>query len=270
MGHAVGWPLPKGGSQKISDALAGVLNDHGGEIETGRRVGDLREVPASRATLLDLTVWRAAQVAGSRLPSAYRRKLSKFPHGPSTFKVDYALAGPIPWRSDLCRRAGTVHLGGSLEEVAASERQVNNQRLSDRPFVLLAQQSVFDATRAPAGQHTVWAYCHVPGDCPSDQTAAIEAQIERFAPGFGALVLARHASGPVRLEASNANLVNGDISGGSTDLWHLLARPVVSATPYRMPGKGLYLCSSSTPPGGGVHGMCGFHAARAALSRELA
>ena len=270
-GHAVGWPLPRGGAQKISDALAGVLRCLGGEIETGRRVRDLRaDVPPSRAVLLDLTAWRAAEVAGSRLPSAYRRRLERFPHGPGIFKVDYALAGPIPWRADECQRAGTVHLGGSLEEVARSECDVTRGRVPERPFVLLAQQSLFDASRAPVGKHTAWAYCHVPRGCEVDCTAAIDAQIERFAPGFGALVLARHVSGPVELEAGNANLVGGDISGGSTDLWHLLARPEASATPYRMPGSGLYLCSSSTPPGGGVHGMCGYHAAHAALSRELA
>ena len=270
-GHAVGWPLPRGGAQKISDALAGVLRGLGGEIETGRRVRDLRaDVPPARATLLDLTAWCAAEVAGSRLPSAYRRRLARFPHGPGIFKVDYALDGPIPWRAAECRSAGTVHLGGSLDEVAAGERAVTRGTMPARPFVLLAQQSLFDATRTPSGKHTVWAYCHVPHGCTVDGTAVIEAQIERFAPGFGALVLARHVSGPVQLEAGNANLVGGDISGGSTDLWHLLARPRVSANPYRMPGDGLYLCSSSTPPGGGVHGMCGYHAARAALARELA
>ncbi len=264
-GHAVGWPLPRGGSQKISDALAGVLRELGGEIETGRRVQSLHELPPSRAVLLDLSVWRAAEVAGSRLPSAYQRKLARFPHGPGIFKVDYALDGPIPWRAESCRRAGTVHLGSSLEEIAAGERDVANGRLPARPFVLLAQQSLFDPTRAPAGKHTVWAYCHVPLGCPKDRTAAIEAQIERFAPGFGALVLARRSSGPSQMEASNASLEGGDISGGSNSLWRLLARPVFSANPYRMPARGLYLCSSSTPPGGGVHGMCGYHAARAAL-----
>ena len=268
-GHAVGWPLPKGGSQKISDALAALLRELGGEIETGRRVDRLSDAPAARATLLDLTAWDAARVAGSALPARYRRRLERFPHGPGIFKLDYALAGPIPWLADACRRAGTIHLGGSLEEVAASERDVANGRVSAKPFVLLAQQSLFDPSRAPAGQQTVWAYCHVPYGCTADLTAAIEAQIERFAPGFRALVLSRRSSGPAPLAAENANLTGGDISGGGTDLWHLLSRPVLSATPYRMPAKGLYLCSSSTPPGGGVHGMCGFHAARAALAREL-
>ena len=269
-GHAVGWPLPRGGAQKISDALAALLRELGGEIETGRRVADVRELPASRAVLLDLTAWGAARVAGSALPPTYRRKLERFPHGPGIFKVDYALDGPIPWRADLCRRAGTVHLGGSLQEVADGERAVANGQTPARPFVLLAQQSLFDPSRAPAGKQTAWAYCHLPNGSQADMATAIEAQIERFAPGFKALILSRQDSGPVPLEAGNANLVGGDINGGSSRLWRLLARPVLSANPYRMPGKGLYLCSSSTPPGGGVHGMCGFHAARAALARELA
>ena len=269
-GHAVGWPLPSGGSQKISDALAGVLRELGGEIETSHRVNDLASAPEARATLLDLSVWRAAEVAASRLPGEFREKLARFPHGPGAFKVDFALSGPIPWSAEVCRRAGTVHLGGSLEEVAATERDMTRGKLPPLPFVLLAQQSLFDPTRVPEGRQSAWAYCHLPLGSPADRTAAIEAQIERFAPGFGQLILARTASGPIQLEASNANLIGGDLSGGSTDLWHLAARPTLSFDPYRLPGRGLYLCSSSTPPGGGVHGMCGFHAARSALRRELA
>ena len=268
-GHALGWPLPRGGSQKISDALAAVLRELGGEIETGRRVDTLDDAPPARATLLDVTAWSAARIAGGALPARARRRLERFPHGPGICKVDYALSGPIPWRADACRRAGTVHLGGSLEEVAASERDVAAGRVSGKPFVLLAQQSLFDPTRAPAGQQTVWAYCHVPHGCAADASPAIDAQIERFAPGFRDLVLSRRVSGPAQLAAGNANLAGGDISGGSNDLWHLLARPTLSATPYRLGVRGLYLCSSSTPPGGGVHGMCGYHAARAALAREL-
>ena len=268
-GHAIGWPLPKGGAQKISDALAAVLRELGGEIETHRRVESLGDLPPSRARLLDLSAASAARVAGNALPARYRRHLERFPHGPGIFKVDYALAEPIPWRAEPCRRAGTVHVGGSLEEVCASERGVANHQIPTKPFVLLAQQSLFDPSRAPAGQHMAWAYCHAPYGCTADLTLAIEAQIERFAPGFQALVLARRSSGPVELAASNANLLGGDISGGSTDLWHLLARPTLSASPYRMDAEGIYLCSSSTPPGGGVHGMCGYHAARAALAREL-
>ena len=260
---------PGAASQTISDALAGVLRELGGEIETGHPVQDLRDLPQTRATLLDLSVWRAADVAGSRLPASYRRKLERFPHGPGVFKVDYALDGPIPWTADECRRAGTVHLGGSLDEIAETERETARGGLPARPFVLLAQQSLFDPTRAPVGKHTVWAYCHVPRGCTDDRTVAIEAQIERFAPGFRGKILARTSSAPTQLEAANASLVGGDISGGANDLWHLLARPVLSANPYRMRAEGLYLCSSSTPPGGGVHGMCGHLAARAALAREL-
>ena len=269
-GHAVGWPLPRGGAQKISDALASVLRELGGEIVTGQRVSSARELPETRATLLDLTTWQAAKVADSMLPDAYRKKLERFPHGPGIWKIDYALDGPVPWTADACRRAGTVHLGGTLDEVAEGERDTNRGRMPARPFVLVAQHGVCDPSRAPAGQQTLWAYCHIPRGYKGDCTAAIEAQIERFAPGFGARVLARHVSGPKRLELENANLAGGDISGGNTDLWHLVARPIASANPYRMPGDaGLYLCSSSTPPGGGVHGMCGHLAARAALRREL-
>ena len=269
MGHAVGWPLPRGGSQKISDALGALLRELGGSVETKRPVADVREFDSRKTVLLDLSVWQAARVAGARLPAAYRQRLERFPHGPSIFKIDYALNAPIPWKAEACRRAGTVHLGGTLAEIAAGERQVTAGEMPARPFVLLAQQSLFDPTRAPAGQHTAWAYCHIPRGCPVDCTSAIEAQIERFAPGFRERILARCVSNPAALEAGNANLDGGDISGGANDLWHLLARPTLSAVPYQMPSRGLYLCSSSTPPGGGVHGMCGYHAARAALRREL-
>ena len=265
-GHAVGWPLPRGGSQKISDALAAHLRELGGEIATSRPVTDVRELSRERAVLLDLTAWEAARVAGSRLSDAYRERLARFPHGPSVFKIDYALDGAIPWLAEPCRRAGTVHLGGTLAEIAASERHVARGELPERPFVLLAQQSLFDTTRAPAGQHTTWAYCHIPRGCTVDCTGVIEAQIERFAPGFRERILMRHISDPGVLTAGNANLDGGDISGGANDLWHLLARPIFSATPYRTPARGLYHCSSSTPPGGGVHGMCGHHAANAVLT----
>ena len=269
MSHSVGWPLPRGGSQKISDALAAHLRELGGEIETSRPVADVREFSTERAVLLDLTAWEAARVAGSRLPEAYREKLARFPHGPSVFKIDYALSAPIPWKAAACRRAGTVHLGGTLAEIAAGEAAVARGALPEKPFVLLAQQSFFDDTRAPAGQHTAWAYCHIPRGCTVDCTGLIEAQIERFAPGFRDCILQRHISPPTALAAHNANLDGGDISGGANDLWHLFARPTFSATPYRTPTRGLYLCSASTPPGGGVHGMCGHHAAKAALRREL-
>lgn len=270
MGHAVGWPMPCGGSQKISDALAAHLRGLGGVIETSCPVRDVREFEkAERAVLLDLTAWEAARVAANRLPECFRNHLANFPHGPSIFKIDYALDAPIPWTAEPCRRAGTVHLGGTLAEIAAGEQQVARGELPSRPFVLIAQQSFFDSTRAPAGKHTAWAYCHIPRGCGVDCTGLIEAQIERFAPGFRERVLMRHASSPAMLESNNANLDGGDISGGANDLWHLIARPTFSPVPYRTPVRGLYLCSSSTPPGGGVHGMCGHHAARAALRREL-
>ena len=269
MGHAVGWPLPRGGSQKISDALAAHLRELGGVIETGHSIQDVRNLENARAVLLDLTAWRAARAALSRLPTPYRKRLERFPHGPSVFKIDYALNGPIPWKAGECRSAGTVHLGGTFAEIALSEREVARGGISSRPFVLLAQQSVFDQTRAPANKHTTWAYCHIPRSCRTDLSAAIERQIERFAPGFSDLIIARHVSTPSTLESYNANLEAGEISGGANDLWHLIARPTFNAVPYRTPLRGLYLCSSSTPPGGGVHGMCGYHAARAALAREL-
>lgn len=264
-GHAAGWPLPKGGTQKISDALAARLRVRGGEIETGRPVAEVRDLPQVDATLLDLSAWEAARVAASRLPAGYRGKLERFRHGPGVFKVDYALDGPIPWTAPECGRAGTVHLGGTLAEIARAERQMVHGEVPESPFVLISQPTAFDATRAPAGKHVAWAYCHVPFGCPVDMTSAIEAQLERFAPGFREHVLARHVTNPVSMARGNANLAGGDISGGATDLWQLIARPVLSLDPYRMPARGLYLCSSSTPPGAGVHGMCGLNAARSAL-----
>ena len=269
MAHAVGWPLPRGGTQRMSHALAGYLRELGGTIEVNHPVADLREFTDARAILLDLSAWGAACVAGDRLPARYRRRLERFPHAPSVFKIDYALDGAIPWKAEACGRAGTVHLGGTLKEIAEGESESAGGRLPGRPYVLLAQQSLFDPTRAPAGKQTAWAYCHIPRGCDSDCTEIIERQIERFAPGFRDRVLARHATSPSALESGNANLDGGDICGGANDLWSLLARPTLSFTPYRMPSSGLYLCSSSTPPGGGVHGMCGHHAARAALDREL-
>lgn len=273
-GHAVGWPLPRGGTQRISDLLAIRIRQLGGTIETSRPIEDVREFAGTNApaTLLDLTAWNAARVAGSVLPERYRRHLENFRHGPGIFKIDYALSGPIPWTAEACGRAGTVHLGGTIEEVAHAERQVTQGEVPRSPFVLLTQPTVFDPSRAPDGQHVAWAYCHVPYGCPVDMTAAIEAQIERFAPGFRERILARSVTSPGTISQGNANLAGGDISGGACDLWQLIARPVLSFDPYRMPVRGhggsqLYLCSSSTPPGGGVHGMCGWHAARSALGR---
>lgn len=267
-GHAVGWPLPRGGAQSISDALAAHLRELGGEIETDRRIENFAEVPPARVVFFDTTCWQLARIAAEQLPARYRHRLENFRHAPGVFKIDYALSEPVPWLAQECRVAGTLHLGGTLEEIALSEREVAQGRHAERPFVLVAQQSLFDPTRAPGNQHTLWAYCHVPHGSERDMMDAIEGQIERFAPGFRDCVLARHVSGASALERSNSNLVGGDINGGATDLWQLFARPVVSSAPYRTPRRGLYLCSSSTPPGGGVHGMCGYHAARTAL-RDL-
>ena len=264
-GHAVGWPIPRGGSQSIANALAGYLGKLGGKIETNRRVKNLEELPKSRATLFDASVWEFLRIAGDRLPAGYRSRLENFRHAPGIFKIDYALSAPIPWRADECKRAGTIHLGGDLDEIAGSEREVADGIIPKRPFVLVAQQSLFDQTRAPGGQHTLWAYCHVPFGCNIDMSERIEAQIERFAPGFRDCILARHKSNPVDLEKSSPNLAGGDISGGAANLWQLMARPVLSPAPYRTPIAGFYLCSASTPPGGGVHGMCGYHAAKTAL-----
>jgi phytoene dehydrogenase-like protein len=264
-GHAVGWPIPRGGSQQISDALAAYLSELGGNIEVSHRIENLRDLPKSRAILLDVSVWEFLRIAGQQLPSRYRRKLESFRHAPGIFKIDYALSEPIPWKAEACRHAGTIHLGGGIDEIAAAEREVARGNIPEHPFVLVAQQSLFDATRTPAGQHTLWAYCHVPLDCKVDLSHRIESQIERFAPGFRDCILARHKVSAADLGRSNPNLAGGDINGGAANLMQLIARPVLSPTPYRTELPGVYLCSASTPPGGGVHGMCGYHAARAAL-----
>lgn len=264
--HAGGWPAPRGGAQRLTDALVGYLRSLGGEVVTGWRVESLDELPPARAVLCDLTPRPFQAIAGERLPAAYRRRLAGWRYGMGVFKVDFALDGPIPWAAAECAGAGTVHLGGTLGEIAASEAAVARGEIPERPFLLLSQHTGFDASRAPAGQHTVWTYGHVPNGSTADLGAAIERQIERFAPGFGDRILARHVSTPAALEAANPNLVGGDVNGGAQDLGQVLARPLAVPVPYRTPVPGLYLCSSATPPGGGVHGMCGFHAARAVLS----
>jgi phytoene dehydrogenase-like protein len=268
-GHAGGWPIPRGGSQRIAEALASYFRSLGGTIETHAEVETLDSLPPARAVLLDVTPRQAVRIAATRLPESYKRRLSGFSYGPGVFKIDWALSGPIPWTYLECARSGTLHLGGSANEIEASERAAWNGTISGMPFVLLAQPSLFDTTRAPVGRHTGWAYCHVPNGSTEDMTEAIEAQVERFAPGFRDLVLARHTKNTVELERLNANLVGGDIGGGANNLLQLLARPVLSVDPYRTPAKGVYLCSSSTPPGGGVHGMCGYHAARSALKHTF-
>jgi phytoene dehydrogenase-like protein len=269
-GHSVGWPIPRGGSRQISNALAHYVRELGGRIEVNRRVENLNELPKSRAVLLDVSVWEFLRIAGQQLPSRYRRRLESFRHAPGIFKIDYALSSPIPWKAEACSRAGTIHVGGSIDEIAAAERDVGHGKIPERPFVLVAQQSLFDETRAPRGHHTLWAYCHVPFDCNMDMSVRIESQIERFAPGFRDRILARHKMSAVELARSNPNLTGGDINGGAANLMQLIARPILSPTPYRTPLPGVYLCSASTPPGGGVHGMCGYHAARAALGQIFA
>jgi phytoene dehydrogenase-like protein len=267
-GHAVGWPIPRGGSQQIANALADYLRELGGSIEVNCRVETLNQLPNSRAVLLDTSVWEFLRITGEQLPAGYRRRLRSFRHAPGIFKIDYALSQPVPWRSETCRRAGTIHLGGGIDEIATAEREVAHGTIPERPFVLVAQQSLFDSTRAPRGQHTLWGYCHVPFDCNIDMSDRIESQIERFAPGFRDCILARHTMPATDLARSNPNLTGGDINGGAANLMQLIARPILSPTPYRTPLPGVYLCSASTPPGGGVHGMCGYHAARLAL-REI-
>ncbi len=264
-GHAVGWPMPKGGAQRISDALASHLVSLGGRIETGVTVKRIEELPETRVALLDVTPRQVVEMAGSRLPGSYRRKLEGYRYGPAAFKMDWALSGPIPWRATECGRAGTVHVGGTLPEIADAEREVWLGRHPERPFVLLSQPSLFDSSRAPQGRHTAWAYCHVPNGSSFDMADRIEAQVERFAPGFRDLVLARSVRPPAAMEEYNPNYVGGDINGGVQDFGQLFSRPTSIFKPYSVPSTNLFICSSSTPPGGGVHGMCGYFAAKAVL-----
>jgi phytoene dehydrogenase-like protein len=262
---AVGWPVAKGGAQAIPNALIQRLSQLGGAVHTGRRIGSLDEIDTRDAiTMCDVTPRRLVQIAGPRLTPGYRRTLEKFQYGPGAFKIDYALSQPIPWKAADCRRAMTVHLGGSYAEIAFSESELWKGRCAEKPYVLVTQPSLYDRTRAPAGKHTAWAYCHVPNGATADRTAAIESQIERFAPGFRDCVLARRMFAPADLHAMDANLIGGDINAGAFNLMQVLMRP--SLRTYRTGTPGLYLCSASTPPGGGVHGMCGYHAAHAALA----
>jgi phytoene dehydrogenase-like protein len=269
LAHAVGWPLARGGSQRIADAMCSHLRSLGGEVVTSRPVGSIDELAPARAILLDVTPRELLRIAGDRLPRLYRRGLARYRYGPGACKLDWALDGPIPWRAKDCGRAATLHLGGGLEEIAESERAVERGEHPERPFVLLAQQTRFDPTRAPHGAHTAWAYCHVPNGSSLDVSERIEAQVERFAPGFRDLVRDRSVMRAVDLERYNRNYIGGDINGGLQDLRQLFARPVPRPIPYATPASGIYICSSSTPPGGGVHGMCGYFAARSALRREF-
>jgi phytoene dehydrogenase-like protein len=261
--HTHGWPIPRGGAQRLADALASCLRSVGGEIVTSSRVESIEDLPAARAILCDLSPRPFVRLAGRMLPDRYRRQLARYRYGMGSYKVDFALDGPVPWSDPTVANAGTVHLGGSLADIATAERLAWEGRIPERPFVIVSQPSLFDDTRAPAGRHTLWTYCHVPHASLADMLPRIERQIERFAPGFRDRVLARHVTTPEDFERRNPNLPGGDIGMGVTDLRQMLARPTWRR--YRTPRRGLYLCSASTPPGVGVHGMCGYHAAQAAL-----
>ena len=267
LAHTVGWPITRGGSQSLANALAAYFTELGGEIVTDHRVESLTELPAARAILCDVTPRQLISLAGDSLSSGFRRRLERYRYGPAAFKMDWALSAPVPWKAAECKTAATVHIGGSFAEIAESEWNASHGRRSEKPFLLVAQPSLFDSTRAPAGQHTLWAYCHVPNGSTVDMSDTIERQIERFAPGFRDCILARSVLTPADFERYNPNLVGGDINGGIQDLAQMFLRPTMRM--YSTSKEGLYLCSSSTPPGGGVHGLCGFHAARVALRKNL-
>jgi phytoene dehydrogenase-like protein len=264
--HAVGWPIPRGGSQSLTNALCRHLSTLGGKVKTSSRVESLASLSHYDLILCDVTPRQLLKIAGQRLSESYKRQLERFRYGPSVFKVDYALSSPIPWQASECLRAATVHLGGSFEEIAASEQAARDGRQADSPFVLLAQPSLFDSSRAPATKHTAWAYCHIPNGSKVEMLEKLEDQVERFAPGFRDCILARRVFSPVDLESMDANLVGGDIGGGAMDLRQIVFRPTWQY--YATSARDLYICSSSTPPGGGVHGMCGYHAAKMALARH--
>jgi phytoene dehydrogenase-like protein len=268
--HAVGWPIPRGGAQRIADALASVVRKAGGSITTGVAVRNLAELPAHRAALLDVTPRQVLELSGNRLGGLYAAQLRRYRYGPAAFKLDLVLDGSIPWRDARLSSAGTIHLGGTFEEVAASERAVAQGRVHDRPFVLVSEPTRHDPTRAPEGRHVAWAYCHVPNGWPGDATERILRQIERFAPGFRDRIIGQHVTRPADLEAYNANYVGGDINGGLQNWAQFFTRPAVRWDPYSTPNPRIFICSSSTPPGGGVHGLCGMHAARSALRGALA
>ena len=264
-GHLQGWPLPKGGSNSIAKALASYFVSLGGTVETNFYVRSLSQLPSSHAVLFDVTPRQLLQIAGHQFSSLYQWQLKRYRYGMGVFKMDWALEGPIPFTAPVCRQAGTVHLGNTLEEIALSEQLTSEGKHPEMPFVLLAQQSLFDNSRAPEGKHTAWAYCHVPNGSEVDMTERIENQVERFAPGFKGLIAGRHVMNTAQLEAYNPNYIGGDINGGIIDARQLFTRPALRFSPYKTSAKGIYICSASTPPGGGVHGMCGYHAAKRAL-----
>lgn len=264
-GHLQNWPIPKGGSNKIANALASYFVSIGGKIETGTYIKSLDQLPSAHAVLFDVSPKQLLQIAGHRFSAIYKWQLERYRYGMGVFKIDWALDALIPFKSEACTKAGTIHIGNSIQEITTAEQQTWDGRNTDNPFVLLAQQSVFDATRAPAGKHTGWAYCHVPNGSTVDMTQAIENQVERFAPGFKDIILAKHTMNPAQMEDYNPNYVGGDINGGVIDINQLFTRPALRWSPYKTSAKGLYLCSASTPPGGGVHGMCGYNAAKKVL-----
>lgn len=263
--HLGGWPIPKGGSAKIADTLAAYFVSLGGKIETDFEVKSLQQLPLSKTVLFDITPKQLLKIAGHRFSNLYKWQLEKYRYGMGVFKVDWALDGPIPFTAEECRQAGTVHLGNTLEEIADGEKQTSRGKQAEKPFVLLAQQSLFDSSRAPEGKHTAWAYCHVPNGSKTDMTGIIERQVERFAPGFRNRILAKNTMDTAQIETYNANYIGGDINGGILDIRQLFTRPALRWSPYKTSVKGIYICSSSTPPGGGVHGMCGYYAAKRAL-----
>jgi phytoene dehydrogenase-like protein len=268
-GHAVGWPLPKGGSQSIADAMSSYFKSLGGEIETGFPVDNMEQLPSAKAVLFDLTPRQVVEIAGDRLPSSYKKRLDGYRYGSGVFKMDYILKEPVPWKDPEVNKAGTVHLGGTFDEISHSESVISDGGHPDRPYVLIAQQSEFDDTRTPDNSHTLWAYCHVPNGSVRDMSETINNQIERFAPGFKDIIKEQKSMNTEQFHDYNANYFGGDINGGRQDIWQLFSRPVHLLNPYSIPAKGLYFCSSSTPPGGGVHGMCGYHAASLVLRKEF-
>ena len=265
--HVRGWPMPRGGSAVIGNALTALFVSLGGKIETNFYVRSLDQLPSSRALLFDITPAQLLQIAGHRFSSFYKWQLERYRYGMGVFKIDWALDAPIPFTAQACRQAGTIHIGNTLEEIAANEQLTSKGGYPEKPFVLLAQPSLFDGSRAPEGKHTAWAYCHTPNGSTKDMTHAIEMQVERYAPGFRERILARHTMNTAEIEAYNPNYIGGDINGGIIDIRQLFTRPVLRRSPYTTSAKGIYICSSSTPPGGGVHGMCGYHAAKKALQQ---
>ena len=264
-GHLKGWPIPKGGSQQIANALGGYFESIGGKIETGRYIKSLKDLPSAKAFLFDVSPKQLLDIAGESFSGFYRRQLKNYRYGAGVFKVDWALDGPVPFTAPECREAGTVHIGGFIADIVHSEKEASGGRVTEKPFVLLAQQSLFDAGRAPEGKQTLWGYCHVPNGSILDRTEAIENQVERFAPGFKDRIIARHTFNTAQIESYNPNYIGGDINGGILDIWQLYTRPALKLSPYNTSAKGLYICSASTPPGGGVHGMCGYNAGKKAL-----